>query len=58
MARPSISTSPAVGKSMAPARLSRVVLPQPLRPTSAVTVPASAASEMSCSTSTGWPPLR
>ena len=49
VARPSISTSPGVGKSIAPARLSSVVLPQPLRPTSAVIVPASAVSEMPCS---------
>ena len=32
VARPSISTSPAVGKSIAPARFSSVLLPQPLRP--------------------------
>ena len=39
VARPSTRTSPEVGKSMAPARLRSVVLPQPLRPNSAVTVP-------------------
>ena len=38
-------TSPVVGKSIAPQRFSRVVLPQPLRPSRAVTWPAAQSSE-------------
>src|SRR5215472_12107905 len=50
-------TSPAVGKSIAPARFKRVVFPHPLRPRSAVIVPADAENEMSWRTGAGWPPL-
>jgi hypothetical protein len=38
-------TSPEVGKSMAPARLSSVDLPQPLRPASATNSPRATSSE-------------
>ena len=42
---PSISTRPEVGKSMAPARLSSVVLPHPERPTRATNSPGATLSE-------------
>ena len=42
---PSISTRPVVGKSMAPQRLSRVVLPQPLRPTMETNSPLRTSNE-------------
>src|SRR5580700_3155668 len=42
---PSITTRPAVGKSMAPARFSSVDFPQPLRPTRATNSPRLTSSE-------------
>src|SRR4051794_39863674 len=50
-------TSPLVGKSIAPHRLSSVVFPHPLRPTNATISPAFSSSEMSCKATTGAPSL-
>jgi len=51
-------TLPEVGKSMAPARLSSVDFPQPLRPTNATNSPCSTFNETPLSACTGWPSVR
>ncbi len=56
--RPSINTSPLVGKSMAPARFSRVDLPQPLRPARAINSPGAPSSETSWSACTAAPSVK
>src|SRR5260370_39293175 len=55
---PSRNTLPDVGKSMAPARLSSVDFPQPLRPTNATNSPRSTLNERPLSACTGWPSVR
>src|ERR1700733_7132781 len=55
VATPSTNTLPDVGKSIAPARLSSVDFPHPLRPTSATNCPASTSSDTPSSARTGCP---
>src|ERR1700727_2185046 len=55
VATPSRSTLPDVGKSIAPAKLSSVDFPHPLRPTSATNCPASTSSDTPSSARTGCP---
>ena len=50
--RPSTRTRPAWGRLNAMIRLTRVLFPDPLDPTSAVVLPAGASSETSLSTGT------
>jgi hypothetical protein len=55
---PATSMLPAVGRAMPAIRLSRVVLPEPLRPRSAVHPPAGTVSPAMSRTGSGVAPAR